>query len=51
MHELKEIMHDIPVCDFVISEIKLDESFQNAQLTMSNYEIRVRRSRDKYGIV
>ena len=51
MHELKEIMHDIPVCDFVISEIKLDESFQNAQLTMSNYEIRARRSRDKYGIV
>ena len=50
MHELKEIMHDIPVYDFVISEIKLDESFQNAQLTMSKGQI-CTVDRDKYGIV
>ena len=34
---------------FVITEIELDNSLPNAQLTNDNYEIRARRNRDRYG--
>ena len=45
MHYLRVIIHDVPLDYLVIS----DDSFLNAQLTMSNYEIRARKDRDKYG--
>ena len=45
---LREIIHDIPLDYFVISEAKFDDSFPNAQLTTSNYKKRARRDRDKY---
>ena len=35
---------------FVISETRLDDSFPDEQLTMSTYEIRTRRDRDKYEV-
>ena len=47
IHDLRLIIHDVPLDYFVISETKLDNSFPNAQLTISNYEIRARRDRDK----
>ena len=49
IHELRLIIHDVPIDYFVISETKLDNSFPNAQLTINNYEIRERRDRDKHG--
>ena len=49
MHDLRLIIHDVPLDYFVISETKLDNSFPNAQLTINNYEIRARRDRDKHG--
>ena len=47
IHDLGEIIHDTPLDYFVISETKLDDSFPYTQLTMSNYEIRTWRDRDK----
>ena len=48
IHDLRLIIHDVPLDYFVISETKLDDSFLNAQLTINNYEIRARRDRDKH---
>ena len=49
IHDLREIIHDVPLDYLVISETKLDDSFLNAQFTKTNYEIRARRDRDKHG--
>ena len=49
IHDLRLIIHDVPIDCFIISKTKLDNSFPNAQLTISDYEIRVRRDRDKHG--
>ena len=51
MKELRLIIHDVPIDYFVSSETKLDNSFANAQLTVNNYEIRVRKDRGKKGVV
>ena len=48
IHDLRQMKHDVPIDYFVISETKLENSFPNAQLTFNNYEIRVRRDRDKH---
>ena len=48
IHDLRLIIHDVPLDYFIISETKLDNSFPNAQLTINNYEIRARRDRDKH---
>ena len=47
-HDLRLIIHDVPIDYFIISETKLGNSFPNAQLTINNYEIRARRDRDKH---
>ena len=49
IHDLRLIIHDVPIDYVVISETKLDKSFPNAQLTINNYEIRAKRDRDKHG--
>ena len=49
IHDLRLIIHDVPLNYFVISETILDNSFPNAQLTINNYEIRARRDRNKHG--
>ena len=49
IHDLREIIHDVPLVYLVISETKFDDSFPNAQLTMGNYETRARKDRDKHG--
>ena len=49
IHDLRLIIHDVPIDYFVISETKLDNSFTNAQLTINNYEKKARRDRDKHG--
>ena len=49
IHDLRLIIHDIPLNYFVISEAKLDNGFPNAELKINNYEIRARRDRDKHG--
>ena len=41
-------IHDVTIDYFVISETKLDNSFPNAQLIISNYEIRAKRDRDRH---
>ena len=48
--DLREIMHVNTISSdyFLIRETKLDGSFPNAQLTMSNYEIRAKKDREKY---
>ena len=48
VHDLRLIIHDVPLDYFVISENKRYNSFPNAQLTINNYEIRARRDRDKH---
>ena len=48
VHDLRLIIHDVRPDYFVITEIKLDNSLPNAQLTNDNYEIRARRNRDKH---
>ena len=48
IHDLRLIIHDVPLNCFVISETKLQNSFPNAQLTINTYEIRARRDRDKH---
>ena len=50
IHDLRLIIHDVPIDYFVISETKLDNSFPNAQLIINNYEIRASRDRDKHGV-
>ena len=45
---LRLMIHDVPIDYFIISETKLENSFPNAQLAISNYEIRARRDRDKH---
>ena len=47
--DLRQIIYVISSDYFLISETKLDDSFPNAQVTISNYEIRVRKDKDKYG--
>ena len=47
--DLQIIIQNKPLDYLVLSEIKLDESFPNAQLKLDGYEIRARRGRDKYG--
>ena len=49
IHDLRLIIHHVPLDYFVISETKLDNSFPNSQSTINNYEIRARRDRDKHG--
>ena len=49
IHDLRLIIHDVPLNYFVISEAKLDNGFPNAELKINNYEIRARRDRDKHG--
>lgn len=39
INDLREIIYDIPLDHFVLVKTKLDDSFRNAQLTMSDYEI------------
>ena len=39
IHDLRVIIHDVPLDYFVISETKLDNSFPNAQLTINIDEI------------
>ena len=49
IHDLRLIIiHDVTIDYFVISETKLDNSFPNAQLIISNYEIRAKRDRDRH---
>ena len=45
---INSLRNKVPIDYFVISETKLENSFPNAQLTFNNYEIRVRRDRDKH---
>ena len=47
--DVREVIGKFSLDYFVISEIKLDDSFPSAQLNISNYEIRNRRDRDKNG--
>ena len=49
IHDLRLIIHDVRPDYFVITEIKLNNSLPNAQLTNDNYEIRTSRNRDKHG--
>ena len=49
IYDLRVIIYDVPLNYYVISETKIDSSFPNAQLTMSNYEIRARGDSDKHG--
>ena len=49
IHDLRVIIHDVPLDYFVISETKLDNSFPNTQLTINIDEIWTRRDRDKHG--
>ena len=46
-HDLREIIDDIPLDYSIISKAKLGDNFPNVQITMSNYEIRTRRDRDR----
>ena len=48
IYDLGLIMHDVSINYYIISKTKLDSSFPNAQLTISNYEIRARKDRDKH---
>ena len=43
------MLHDLQLECFVISKIKLDDSFPSAQFAIENYEIRARRKRDWHG--
>ena len=47
--DLREIMSDISLDYFVVSETKLDSSFPSAQFHINGYEVRARRDRDKSG--
>ena len=47
--DLREVLKHISFDYFVLSETKLENSFPCAQFQISNYEIRARRDRDKYG--
>ena len=49
INDLRLILHNVPLDYFVIRETKLDKSFPNAQLTINNYKITLRRDRDKHG--
>ena len=42
------ILKDLPLNYLVISETKLDESFQNYRFKVSGYEVRARRDRHKH---
>ena len=46
--DLGEILKDLPLDYLVISEIKLDESFPNAQFKLNGYEVRARRDKHKH---
>ena len=47
--DLRVILKYLSLDYFVLSEMKLDESFPNAQFTLGGYEIRARRDRNKFG--
>ena len=47
--DLKVILKYLSLDYFILSEMKLDESFPNAQFTLDGYEIRARRDRNKFG--
>ena len=47
--DLREIIGDLSIDYFVLSETKLDDSFPSAQFFLNDYEIRARRDRDKHG--
>ena len=47
--DLREVLKHISLDYFVLSETKLDNSFPCAQFQISDYEIRARRDRNKYG--
>ena len=49
-HDLRILIHNVPLDYLVISENKLNNSFPNAQLRINNYEKRARRDRDKQGV-
>ena len=49
IHVLIEIIYEIPLNLYVISESKLDDSFPNAQSIVNNYEKRARKDKEKYG--
>ena len=40
--DLRRITQSLPLDYFVLSETKLDESFQNARLNLDDYEIQAR---------
>ena len=47
--DLREIIYNLRLDYFVISETKLDKSFPSAQFALNEYEIRCRKDRDKNG--
>ena len=49
MCDLRVLLNDLKLEYFVISEIKLDDSFPSAQYAIENYEVRDRRGRDGHG--
>ena len=50
IRDLRVIIHDVPLNYYAISETKID-SFPNAHLTMSNYEIKARGIEANTGVV
>ena len=47
--DLREVLEHISLDYFVLREAKLDNSFPCAKFQISDYEIRARRDRNKYG--
>ena len=47
--DLREILKDLSLKCLVISETKLDESYENVQCTSNGYELRTTRDRHKQG--
>ena len=47
--DLREVIRELSLDYFVLSETNLDHSFPSAQFTISDYEIRGRKDRNKHG--
>ena len=47
--DLKVILQYFSLAYFILSEMKLDESFQNDQFPLDGYEIRAKRDRNEFG--
>ena len=47
--DLREVIRELSLDYFVLSETKLDDSFSSAQFTIGDYEIRGRKDRNKHG--